>query len=93
MPSAGIRETIVTPADANGAAVVQIQISDVLLPVEDAAIRLTLAVSVPAFEAPLLAQMQRAAMEIARDTLSALLQQLAQEIQGAGHDLRPTQKA
>jgi hypothetical protein len=90
--AAEIRETIVTPADASGAAVVQIQISDVPLPAEDAAIRLTLAVSVPGFEAPLLAQLQRAAMTIARDSLSALLQQLAQEIQQAGHSLNPTRK-
>ena len=87
--STDIRETIVTPADASGAAVVQIQISDVPLPAEDAAIRLTLAVLVPGFEAPLLAQLQRAAMAKARDVLSALLQQLAQEIQQAGHPLNP----
>jgi hypothetical protein len=91
MAAAEIRETIVTPADPSGAAFVQLQISDTTLLAEDAAIRLTLAVSVPGYEAPLLAQLQRAAMTIARDSLSDLLRRLAQEIQGAGYSLNPTQ--
>jgi len=62
------------------------------LPAEDAAIRLTLAVSVPEYEGPLLAQLQRAAIVIARDALSSLLQELAQEIQQASQPLNPTRK-
>lgn len=87
-----IRETIVTPDDAGAGSFVQLQIADAPLPAEDAAIRLTLAVSIPGYEAPLLAQLQRAAMRAAQDTLTGLLQQLASEIQSAGHPLNPTLK-
>jgi hypothetical protein len=90
--SVEIRETIVTPDGADGGSLVQLQISDVPLPAEDAAIRLTLSVSVPGYEVPLLAQLQRAAMELARDALNGLLQRLAREVQASGHQLRPNPK-
>jgi len=90
MSKAEIRETIVTP-DASGT-LVQLQISDVPLPAEDAAIRITLAVRVPEYRLPLLAHLQREAMRTASAILRDLTQDLGSEIQDTSYDLSPTPK-
>ena len=84
MPNAKIQETTVSP-DASGATV-QLQISDVPLPAEDAAIRITLAVRVPAYRCPLLAHYQREAIQIALDQLRDLALKLGIEIQNQTHN-------
>jgi hypothetical protein len=88
-----IRETTVLP-DENGA-IVRLQISDAPLLSEDAAIRLILAVRVPAFQSPLLAQLEREAMKAAIEALRGLVQDKAKEIQemeGISHNLDPVRK-
>jgi hypothetical protein len=80
MPNVEIRETTVTP-DAFGS-VVRLQISDVPLADEHtAAIRMTVEVRLPVYEAPvLLAQWQREAILKAVRDLHPIGEALAQEI-------------
>jgi hypothetical protein len=93
MAAAEIRETIVTPVDPIGGHVVQVQISDApLLDEHTGEIRVLVRAKLPAFEGPLIEQLQREAMRVAQDTLTDLLRRLAQEIQRAGHPLNPTRK-
>lgn len=87
MPDPEIRETIVTP-DAGGS-VVQLQISDGPLQVGPSEILIHVSAKLPAYKAPLFAQLQREAMRRAQDALSMLLQKLASEITAAGHALNP----
>ena len=82
-----IRETIVTP-DPTGD-VVQLHISDVGVADEGGAFRLVLRTKLPPFQVAVLAQLQREAMKIAQDTFSELLQNMANEITNAGHNLNP----
>ncbi len=84
---AEIRATTVTP-DASGS-LVQIHISDAKHPDAVAAIDLTLTVRVPAYEAPLLAQVQREAMSIAELALGELREKAAAEIRRTRLDLKP----
>lgn len=79
-----IRATTVTP-NASGA-LVQLHISDATHPDAVAATSLTLAVQVPAFDGPLLAHLQREAMEIAYNVLGELREQTAREIRNARID-------
>ena len=90
MPDVEIRETIVTQ-DVSGA-VVQLQISDVPLPAEHAAIRITLSIQVPEYERPLLAHLQIETLKIVLDCLGGIHDQLAQEIRATGLDLIPRKK-
>ena len=80
-----IRETIVTPGD--GDVLVQLHISDKPPELAGAAIRQNLAVRVPAYQTPLLAQIERQAMSIATDALWALLQDSANAISRITSDL------
>jgi hypothetical protein len=82
MPDATIRETIVTP-DENGQ-VVRLQISDVPPPFERATMLLQMTVRLPAYKAPLLAHLERAALLQARDVVNRLLQEKGGEIQVNG---------
>lgn len=90
VPNAKILETTVTP-NARGS-VVQLQISDAPLDAEAWAIRLTLSVQIPAYRLPLVAHVEREAINIADDVLAALLRNMAEEIQAGRHNLRPTLK-
>lgn len=81
-----IRETIVTPAvDGN---VVQLRISDVPLGDESATFVLNIQAKLPLVQTPTLAHLQRAAMDLAQDALTPLLQKLAAQLQQAGYELR-----
>jgi hypothetical protein len=80
MADVEIRETTVA-APSNGLAV-RVQISDAPLNAENAAMLLDLHVTLPAYEAPLLLQVQRQAIVAAMDVLRALEHVLAHEIQG-----------
>lgn len=86
-----LRETIVTP-DASGD-VVQLRISDAPLGDEPAPFQLTILAKLPAYQAPALTQLQRAAMKMAKDALSELIQKLVAEIQQGGHPLEPRPKS
>jgi len=88
MPTTEIRETTVTP-DASGL-LVQIHISDSSQPDVAPAIHITLAVRVPAYEAPLLAHLHRTAMDIAYTALGDLREQAAAEIRKTRLDLKPS---
>jgi len=83
-----IRETTVAPA--SNCSAIRIQISDAPLTAENASIVLDLHVRLPAYEAPLLSQVQRQAVRAAMDILSALNQKLIEEIQrDKHHELEP----
>lgn len=82
-----IRETIVTPAQDGD--VVELHISDVAPNDEGGAFRLVLRTKLPPFQTPVFAQLQREAMKLAQDTFSELLQNMANEITNAGHNLNP----
>ena len=90
MATASIQETSVT--DAGKQWLVQMLVSDKPRDAADPAIVITLAAKIPHLAAPLLAHVQREAMRVADDVLSELLQSLAKEIQGSGHDLSPTRR-
>lgn len=82
-----IRQCIVTPG-TNGD-IVQLHISDAPLGDSAASVALHLTATVPFLETPLLLHLQRNAMKIAQETLSALLDKSAREIAAAGHGLEP----
>lgn len=82
-----IRETIVTAKHDKD--VVQLHISDAPPGDESAEIVLRLTVPIPRSPAPLLAHVQREAIEVASKVLSNHLQALAQQIGNAGRDLDP----
>lgn len=88
MPDAEIRETIVVP-EANGGAVVQLQISDAPLPAEDATILIRLTVKLPAYKLPLLAHLQREAMDAASRILRDLHLAVGQDIQETSYPPNP----
>lgn len=90
MPAAQILETIVTP-NADGA-IVQLYISDAARDAEDAAIRLALTVSIPAFQSPLLIHIQRAAIEAATNALRDLNSSLGQQLMQSNQPPTPTPK-
>jgi hypothetical protein len=82
-----IRQCIVTPG-TNGD-IVQLHISDAPLGDAAASVALHVTATVPFREAPLLLQLQRETMEVARETLGAIEQKIAREIANAGHGLEP----
>ncbi len=90
VPNAKILETTVIPNA--GGSLVQLQISDAPLDAEAWAIRLTLSVQIPAYRLPLLAHVEREAINIADDVLGTLLRTMAEEIQKSRHDLHPSSR-
>jgi hypothetical protein len=87
MAKAAILQTIVTP-DGDGT-VVQLQISDAPLLDESAAIRIALTVRVGAYDLPLLAHLEREALEVALRALRDLSQAKASEIVKSSHSMHP----
>lgn len=88
MAKTEIRETTVSP-DGDGS-IVRLQISDAPPPYESATMHLQLTVRLPAYEPPLLAHLQREAIDAAVQELRVHLQGLYQEIQRNPHnDPRP----
>ena len=86
-----IRETTVTPGAA--ADVVRLRISDAPLGEQSGSFELTILAALPTYQAPVLAQLQREALKLARDVLHELVQDLAKEIQQGGHmKLEPRRK-
>jgi hypothetical protein len=81
-----IRETTVTPIDADYDAV-QLRISDAANDEELTSVDLTIFVRIRALRTPTVAHLQRAAMEVAQDALTPLLQDLARELKGSGYGL------
>jgi hypothetical protein len=82
-----IRATTVTPNESG--ALVQLHISDATHPDAVAAISLTLAVQVPAFDAPMLAHYQREAISLAETALGELREKATAEIRRTRLDLKP----
>jgi hypothetical protein len=83
-----IRETIVTSEpDAD---VVQLHISDVAIGDEGGSFRLVLHAKLRPLETPVLAHLQRAAMALAQDALTEILQKTAKQVTSAGYGLYPT---
>lgn len=82
-----IRETIVTPESDKD--VVQLHISDARLGDESAEIVLRLTVPIPKSPVPLVAHVQRQAIEVASKVLSEHLLSLAKQIGRSGRDLDP----
>ena len=82
-----IRETIVTPTE--GGDVVRLHISDAPPGDESATIALALTVQIPRSPAPLLAHVQRVAIDLASKVLSEQLQTLANQIGHGGRQLDP----
>jgi hypothetical protein len=80
MADVEIRETIIAPI-SDGLAV-RLQISDVPLNAENAAILLDLRVRLLAYERPFLAQVQRETIQAVMTVLRKLDQALTREIQG-----------
>lgn len=85
-----IRETTIVPGVGGDA--IQLLISDAERDAEGATFRLVLHAKLPAYETPLVAQLQRVAMKIAQGALSSLLQDLATEITQTTHSLEPRRK-
>jgi hypothetical protein len=83
MPDAKILRTSVTPDGDDD--LVQLEIADVSLPADDPATHLTLAVRVPAFRGPQPAYLQYQAIEVARDVLKKIVNDLAAEMVGHGN--------
>jgi hypothetical protein len=88
MPSAQILETIVTPTGSSST--IQLYISDAPRDAEDAGIRLTLTVSIPAYRVPLLAHLQRDALDKAAETLRSVYRGLGIELEKNGRPLDAT---
>lgn len=82
--SISIRETIVTPADAD-LDVVQLHISDAPPGDESATFVLRILAKQRGLRTPALAHLQREAMKIAQDALTFTLRDLAQELQQSGY--------
>jgi hypothetical protein len=83
-----IRETKVTPA-ASGS-VVQLYISDAPPDDESTTFVLRVLAKLPAYQAPVLAQLQRAVMKVAQNELTPLLQSLAAELKRSNHPIDPS---
>jgi|HubBroStandDraft_6_1064221.scaffolds.fasta_scaffold20951_2 hypothetical protein len=81
LPNAKILETTVVPS-ADGF-VVRLQISDGSLDPASGTIRLTLSVPLPASRLPMLAEIERDAIDLAHSVLAALLRQKKDEM-GSG---------
>jgi hypothetical protein len=88
MPTPQILETIVTPNESGST--IQLYISDVARDAEDAGIRMTVTVSIPAYRVPLLAHMQRTALDKAAETLRSVYRGLGLELEKNGRGLDPT---
>jgi hypothetical protein len=86
-----IRETIVTPADDDHD-IVEIHISDAPPDDESATFVVRILSKQRALATPTLAHLQRAAMKIAQDEMTALLRDLARELQQNGQALEPAPK-
>jgi hypothetical protein len=85
MSAITIQETVVTATKSGQS--VQLYISDAPRDSESAAIRLALTAPIRQMNQPLLAEVQRAALQAVRTVMSGLLQDLADEIKKAGREV------
>ena len=82
-----IRETIISHATSGDE--VQLHISDSAMDDGNATLRMTIVAKVPPARTPALAHHQRAAMKVAQDALTPILQDLVRDLKDAGLPLDP----